>query len=308
MFITSSPTKSQIELQVIELNAGDYQYQTLAINLLQPQSLIQVEEMLSWELPRELDREREIILYGRAPNWLYNHLVWCFRDFPWVGCYDIRSQTAVVVSSKIAQIQAGDSIPIFFNRVPGIAILIGGPPGSGKSILSYSLRVELAAKRPDLQIYLHRANWDGEGNHTYETPDVDLAKRCREEGKFKIHEFPNAERLKEEYFKYQADATQNIRQVVDLVLVDIGGMPGSAEMPLIEQCSHYIVISKDSDKIQDWHDLAGKLKPLAIIHSVWEDRLDELSREPFLEIVAGKWQSSAKVPEVLLDEILKVLS
>jgi len=304
----STPTQSKVQLEVFELNSGSCNYQTLAINLLEPKSLIAVDEMLSLELPAELNLQREIILYGSAPIWLYSHLVECFHDVPWVACYDIRSQTAVVVSSKVSQVQPGDTIPIIFNRVLGPAILISGAPDSGKSVLSYALRVNLAAKRPDTRIYLHRANWDGEGNHTHENPNQDLAKRLKDESKFKIHLHPNASQLMPEYFAYHADAVRNIQQVVNLTLVDVGGIADSIKMPVIEQCSHYIVISKYPDKIQEWHNLCGgKLKPLAIIHSVWEDRLEVLRTEPFLEIVAGKWQASARVPEVLLEKVLGVL-
>lgn len=300
--------KSEVQLQLIELNSGGCSYQTLAINLLKPQILITVEELVCLEIPPELNKELGIILYGRAPMWIYSHLVCRFKDLPWVACYDVRYKAAVVIRSYVSQFQPGDILPIEFKNEPGTAILIGGPPGSGKSVFSYSLRVELAAKISNRQIYLHRANWDGEGNHTYETADFDLAKRLREQGKFKIHQHPNAEILKQEYFQYQAESTRNIRHAVDLVLVDIGGMPGVAEIPLIEECGYYIVISKYPEKVKEWHNLCeGKLKPLAVIHSVWEERLEVLQTEPFLEIAAGKWLPSAKVPAVLLDEVLKIL-
>jgi CRISPR-associated protein Csx3 len=237
----SEPTKSKVQLEVFELNSGKSQYQALAINLLEPKSLIEVSEMLALEIPPELDWQREIILYGGAPNWLYNHLVWRFHNVPWVACFNIQLNGAVVVSSNIAQVQPGDTIPINTNKDPGEAILICGAPDSGKSILSYALRKSLPAIKSDWRIYLHRANWDGEGNHTLENPDPDLAKKLKEKSKFKIHLHPNADQLMPEYFAYHSDAVKNIRQVVDLALVDVGGKAEAVKKAVIEQCTHYII-------------------------------------------------------------------
>jgi CRISPR-associated protein Csx3 len=263
--------------------------------------------MVRLDFPPELDLERGVILYGRAPTWLYGYLVGQLAHLPWVACYDIRTKAAVVVSSNVSEVQPGDALPITFSQTPSAAILIGGSPDSGKSVLSNALRVSLAAKCPELRIYLHRANWDGEGNHTYETPEAELADRLKQENKFKIHEHWKSEELLREYFDYQARATENIRRVVDVALVDVGGVPQPAKVPLVEQCSHYIVISNDPTKVQAWHDLCGsRSKLIAVIHSVWEDKVEVLRRKPFLELIAGRWDRRRMrgVPEVLLEEIL----
>ena len=294
--------KSEVELQVIQLKGRSQSYQALAINLLKPQSLISVEEMWRLELPSELDGERGLILSGRAPTWLYGYLVGQFGQLPWVACYDIRTKAAVVVSSNVPQVEPGDILAISFSHPSGVGILIGGPPNSGKSVLSNALRVSLGAKRPDLRVYLHRANWDGEGNHTYET-SPELAERLRQENKFKLDD----ESLLREYFSYHAQATENIRRVVDLALVDVGGRPDEVKMPVVEQCSYYIVISNDPNKVQEWHNLCGtRSQLLAVIHSVWEDKVEVFRRKPFLELIAGKWDKRRMrgVPEVLLAEIL----
>ncbi len=303
-------TPSQVELSVFELMGKNERYQTLGINLLTPQTLISVKEMLKLEFPSELNHQRGVILYGRAPMWLYSHLVEHCLDFPWVACYDIRSGGAIVVSSQVSKLEAGDVLPINFSKVPGAAILIGGPPNSGKGVLSNALRLSLAAKKPQKRVYVHRANWDGEGTYIYETPDQNLVNQLRNQNKYKIHKQPNSDQLLQDYFKYQGNATQKIRQVVDLALIDVGGMPKSEKIPLVEQCSHYIIISRYPDKIQEWHQLCGNwLKPLAIIHSVWEERFEVLQRKPFLEIIAGKWerQHIKNVPDVLLEEVFKVI-
>jgi CRISPR-associated protein Csx3 len=291
---------SNLQLQLIELETGE-PCQTLAINLRQPKDLIQTQELPQLLLPPELDWQRGIILFGSVPLWLYSNLVLHCRKAPWVATYDIRLKVGVVVASRVSRWQPGDTIPIHHSQVPGAAILIGGPPNSGKSVLSNALRVSLRERQQKYRVYLHRANWDGEGSHTYETQDRSLARQLKAENKVKIS--PN---LIEEYFKYQAIATKNIRQVVDLAIVDVGGIPAWVKRPVVEQCSHYILISHDLKQVEAWHELCEGLKPMAVIHSVWEDKLEVIGTEPFLEIVAGKWEPSCVVPEVLLDAVFEV--
>lgn len=304
----SAKSNQEVELQAIALRGSDRDYQALAINLTLPE--ICPKAMCELEIPAELDWQQGVILYGQAPIWLYSYLVERYQDALWIGCYDIREKAVVVVKSSVPEWQPGDTIPIIPNNVPGAAILVGGPPESGKSVLSNALRVGVLGKRADVQVYLHRANWDGEGNHTYETLDSELVARLRKENNVKLHHHPNANELIGRYFGYHAKATENIRKVMDLALVDVGGVPDPVKTPVVEQCSHYIVISRYPDKVQEWHDLCGeKLKPLAVIHSVQEERLEVLQTEPFLEIVAGQWkrESPRSVPEVLLQVVLKLL-
>lgn len=105
-------TKSQVQLEIIQLQGNNNTYQTLAINLLQPQSLITVEEMLTLEIPQELDRTQGIILYGSAPNWLYTYLIERLSSYPWLACFNLNLQAAVIVVSQVSSPTVGDIIPI----------------------------------------------------------------------------------------------------------------------------------------------------------------------------------------------------
>ena len=300
-----APTlQQQVQLQVTELRTPAGNCQTLAIELFGEQ--ISPEVLATLALP-ELDWNRGVILFGQIPIWLYGYLVWRCQEAPWIACFAARQKEAVVVQSQVLEKAVGDALPVLFNRTPCPAIAIGGPPDSGKSVLSNALRLSLMRQRPTQRVFLHRANWDGEGNWAYESPNRELVTRLTLENEFRLHEHPSKAELLQEYFVYHSKAVANLRDVVDLVLVDVGGMVQSEKIPLVEKCTHYIVVSKDPQVIQQWHDLFGPTAEiLAVIHSTWPERLKVLQTQPFLEIEAEPWREGVfEVPEVLLQEVLR---
>ena len=297
--------KPQVQLEVTELRTLEGNYQTLAINLLKPGELIEPKVLAELELPPELDLHREVILFGQAPIWLYSYLVNRCHEAPWVGCYDARKKLVVVVQSRVSEKAAGDELLASPNRTLCPAIFIGGPPDSGKSVLSNALRLSLMQKLQK-RVFLHRANWDGDGNWKHESSNRELVKKLALENENRLHE--KAKVLLPKYFIDQAQAVRNLRELVDLVLVDVGGLVQSEKAPLVPSCTHYIIVSKDCEAIAQWHDFCRPtLKPLAVIHSVLEQREEILQTQPVLEMVAGSWQEGEtfSVPEVLLQEVLR---
>lgn len=272
-------------------------------NLIAPQALAELE------LPENLNLDREVVLFGSGPTWLLVHLLERCRQSPWVGFYDLRLKQVVVVSSQSTEVPIASGVAVSFNRTPGVAILIGGPPDSGKSVFSNALRLSLAHHRPDLKVYLHRANWDGESNASYEMPQT-LAKQLASENEIKLHLQENASQLICNYFQYHARAIANIRTVMDVVLVDVGGLPQLEKAPVVKQCTHYIVISSKPEKIQEWHELCGStLTPILTIHSKLENCLSVLRQQPHLEVEAGPWLrgKTQEIPNPLLDEVLNII-
>ncbi|MEL6354338.1 MAG: CRISPR-associated protein Csx3, partial [Cyanobacteria bacterium J06627_28] len=220
-------------------------------------------------------------------------------------------------ASQTDAIAVGEELSVALNRTPCPTILIGGPPNSGKSVFSNALRVAIKQKHPDKRVYLHRASWDGEGNWVYEAgapeQQLDGSQPSRRElinrlvtlNEFRIHEDPETAKLIPGYFRYHAGAVKNLRQLTDCLIVDVGGLPQIEKRPLLEQCSHYIVISRLSEAIDAWHQLCGTdLVPLAVIHSVLEPQQKILKAEP-LEVIAGPWidAENAVVPEHLLQAV-----
>lgn len=281
---------SQIQLDVTQLQIGQLPCQLLVITLLKPGDLflpinrevdkpfkerIEPMELETLALPAHLNFNQGIILYGNAPIWLYARLIAQCAQAPWIATYDIRSRATIVVKSATVVPQVGDMISLPQRTLPGMAIAIGGPPDSGKSILSQALRNTLSRFYPNLKVFLHRANWDGEGNWSYETSALyEIPARGRQiiqtlvkRGEYRIHELPDADSLIHSYFQYHAEATKNIRQVVDVAIVDLGGKPQAAKTPVVNQCTHYLIISSQPDEIPKWHELFSCLKPLAVLHS-----------------------------------------
>jgi CRISPR-associated protein Csx3 len=294
----------ELQLRVSEVTTrnGDC-YQRLEIEILNDSGFIQPDVLPSLKLPAELDFSKGIILWGAAPTWLVCFLVERCQDAPWVGCYHLQSGSVVVVASNSPDLAIAETFRFVPERVPGNVLFVGGPPDSGKSVLSYALTRCLKAKRRDKAIHLHRAQWDGQGNWSYET-EGKLAEEL-------IERYKAA--WSERFFLYHANAVGNIREVVDLVLVDFGGKPKRRDVALLSRCTHYIIISSQPEQIPEWHDFCrkrGGLMPVAVIHSVLDECVEVLQTEPFLEIIAGPWERGKTliVPDVLLEKVLELLS
>jgi CRISPR-associated protein Csx3 len=304
----STIAKFPVEFNVIESSTPNANYQTLEI-ILKPKVLIKPSILQQLELPLELDLNREVILSGSSPIWLYGYLVNQCKMAPWVACHDINTNRVIVVQSRVKAHKVGDIIPIFTHRNPGTAILMGGPPDSGKSVLSYALSQALRDQKYNLNVFLKRANWDGEGNWVVEMGDKTTAKQLKERNTYRLPNQENGDQLMIEYFQLQANNVKNLQDTKDVVLVDIGGKVQNHKLPVLQQCSHYIIISRDRDKVQEWHDFfKPDLKPLVVIHSILEERLEIIQTDPFLEVIARPWiTGETTVPDVILNHILQVI-
>lgn len=264
-------------------------------------------------LPKELDLSREIVLYGSASTWLYCYLVERCQEAPCIACHNIWNG-AVIVESKDRDFPIGHSFKLV-EKIPGSTIIIGGIPDSGKSVLTYALEQTLNHNGYNNRVHTLRAHWDGHGDWYLSMLDRNKAD---------IHSISvgNPRKTPEEkkaFFKKQAELTEKLRSTMDLAIVDFGGYFQESDLVLVQRCTHYIIICKCPDKagqdewreaIDKWHNFFGKkgrLKPLAVIYSVWEDKLEVITTEPYLEIVAGKWEAGVTtIPDILLQEVIKL--
>ena len=179
--------------------------------------IITPAELSGLALPAGIDPRKGVLISGRAPVWLYAYLVHECHPTLWVACFDPRLG-AVVTSTHSRDVQVGQVIPLEILNVtePGPALLIVGPPDSGKSVLSHQIFSTLVKAYPD--VYLQRSHWDGEGNWILELPE---GATDEEREAFKL---ANKGGLTEKFFPYQGRAIMNLRRQKRLVIVDVGGM------------------------------------------------------------------------------------
>lgn len=121
------------------------------------------------------------------------------------------------------------------------AIAIGGPPHSGKSVLTYSLTHYLRDQR--IEHYVLRACPDGEGDWSNElTPQQVVA--IRQKGQFTDSFIANV-----------CTAIQ-LRHLP--LLVDVGGAPTARDETIFRCCTHLIIISKSREEMRLWRALAER--------------------------------------------------
>ncbi|WP_189525258.1 CRISPR-associated ring nuclease Crn3/Csx3 [Nostoc sp. 'Peltigera membranacea cyanobiont' 232] len=299
-----------LELKVNEVITVDGdRYQCLLIHAVD----ISPQVLDSLTLPSDLNWNREIVLWGQAPVWLYTHLVMRCQQASWVACYNIRTTEAVVVVSQCPKLVPGDKFKLV-PKSPCPAIVFGGPPNSGKSLLGYTLKETLVKMGWNNKVYLHRTTWDGEGDW--------FAQMMRTNPELANELSKIAGRRKKpentaEYFSQQAEVIKEIRRYTDLVLVDLGGMPREADKILLPSCTHYIIISNSKEAVDEWHkffqivktDTEEELIPLAVIHSVEDKKVKIVNREPYLEIIAGPWRygETETAPQELVEQVMKLI-
>ncbi|WP_254626005.1 CRISPR-associated protein Csx3 [Nostoc sp. TCL240-02] len=237
-----------------------------------------------------------------------------------MACYDPRLG-AVVSATNSRQVCIGQVIPVNppngrqnhrlaqekKNVETGLcpALMIVGPPDSGKNVLSHALFQALLSDHPD--IYLQRAHWDREGNYVLElssqTTDEEI------EG-FKLR---NKGALTERFFPYHAQAILQLRRQKSLVIVDVGGMVQPEKLPILEACTHYLIISSKPEAVGAWHEFCrdrGNLIPVAVIHSSLAEVKEVHQVQPYLEITNGTWVRGRvqKVPEILLKPVKTIFT
>ncbi|MCE7987029.1 MAG: hypothetical protein DYG89_38135 [Caldilinea sp. CFX5] len=121
------------------------------------------------------------------------------------------------------------------------AIAIGGPPHSGKSVLTYSLTQLLRTQR--IEHYVLRACPDGEGDWSNETtPERVLA--LRQKGKFTD--------------TFIANVCTAIQSRHLPLLVDVGGAPTTKDEAIFRCCTHLLILSKSREELALWRALAER--------------------------------------------------
>lgn len=122
------------------------------------------------------------------------------------------------------------------------AIAIGGPPHSGKSVLTYSLTQLLRDQRIDH--YVLRACPDGEGDWSNEAAPQTV-QAIRQKGKFTT--------------TFIANVSAALQKRHLPLLVDVGGRPSQADEAIFRQCTHLIILSATAEGMAEWRAFAQRL-------------------------------------------------
>ncbi len=134
------------------------------------------------------------------------------------------------------------------------AVLLGGPPHAGKSVLLYNLTHALQER--GVRHHAMRACPDGEGNWSQEG-DPETVSKVRIKG------YWSSEFIKRISF--------NLEHRCLPFLVDMGGRPQAAELPLLRQCTHSVLLLRADkpDYTQLWRHMGieANLLPLAELTS-----------------------------------------
>ncbi len=176
------------------------------------------------------------------------------------------------------------------DRLP--AVLVGGPPHSGKSVLIYSLSQALRAR--GVQHYALRACPDGEGDWSNEAP-ADLVREIRIKGPWTA--------------QWVERISRDIQRRHLPLLVDVGGRPTPEQAQMFARCTHAVLLTPDDGARAGWLELLSEHR-LPILADLRSDLygVDQLDAEvPAIRgVVAGLERASqAKGPafEALVERI-----
>ncbi len=125
------------------------------------------------------------------------------------------------------------------NTLP--AIVIGGPPHSGKSVLTYSL--SQALREHKVPHYVLRAAPDGEGDWFSEA-DPQIARTLRYKHRFTA-----------EFVDHMCEVLQG--RLLPL-LVDVGGRPTPDQERIFDFCTHAILLTRDEESHAFWTRLVQR--------------------------------------------------
>ena len=159
------------------------------------------------------------------------------------------------------------------NNLP--AIVIGGPPNSGKSVLTYSLTQAL--RDSQTEHFVVRAAPDGEGDWNTEAPvNTVLPLRQRAKGIFTG--------------SFVVNLCSALQKRHLPLIVDVGGLISPEQEKIVDQCTHAILISSNASELAKWRDFAKQqqLTIIAELHSTLTQEDEIFTTSPILSArIAG---------------------
>lgn len=179
------------------------------------------------------------------------------------------------------------------------AVLIGGPPNAGKSVLLYNLTQALYEHK--VRHHIIRACPDGEGNYFQEGHPVTVS-TLREN---------NKRAWSSDFIR---KISYNLEHRCLPFLVDMGGNPRVTDIPLFQQCTHAVLLLRADkpDSTQLWEHMVkeAKLCTLAQLFSEQYGISSVTNHDPFLtgNITGLERQSQAVRQDPVFNALLKIIA
>jgi CRISPR-associated protein Csx3 len=173
------------------------------------------------------------------------------------------------------------------------AVLIGGPPHSGKSVLAYSLTQAL--RQRGVGHYVLRAAPDGEGDWANEAAQK-LVRTLRVKGDFTPA-----------FVDFVCDSLAGRHLPL---LVDAGGRPTPEQERIFDYCTHAVLLSLDESERDDWRAIAERhnLPIVAELTSRLEGKSHLTAKSPVLRGVITGLERGATVAGPVFDALVERLA
>jgi CRISPR-associated protein Csx3 len=244
---------------------GNDHFQLLEVNL-KGNGLIEPSDLKKAKLPKGIDFRKGVVIYGKAPVWLFAFLSHELHIAKWVATFDPRKGAVVVQSHDSNSPQKGDIIQSedilkyivsetqvkkpkkALPKQKSKVICIVGPANSGKSVFIRELRKALNRKLGEdfrKHYFTVRACPDGEGDWFGEIP--------AEEGK--LYRVKKA--FDDEFALMIVEDIKKLKRSKRTIFVDCGGKIDRKNQIIFNESTHAILISSNESAAKEW---VGALK------------------------------------------------
>lgn len=153
---------------------------------------------------------------------------------------------------------------------PFPAVVVGGPPHSGKSVLTYLLTQRL--RELGVDHYVMRACPDGEGDWSHETPPHTV-RLLRNKGHFTT--------------TFVDLICRDLSRRHLPLIVDAGGRPTSEQERIFDHCTHAILIAPGEDGLASWRALTQR-HGLVVVAELLSTQSEDESLQATTPVLRGR--------------------
>ncbi len=181
------------------------------------------------------------------------------------------------------------------NSLP--AILVGGPPNAGKSVLTYNLTQAL--RQRNIPHYVFRANPDVEGDW-FLRGNITTVRQIQ----LRAWDYRHWSDI------FRAFVCRDLAHRQLPLIVDLGGLPREADTCIFQVCTHSILLLKEEDEsaTQTWHHFTSGLLPLAEIHSQLHSDSTLATQEPIITGTLAGLERETAIHAPIFDVLVERVS